>query len=196
MKFTMIALLALFISVQDQAWAAADCARMEAAISATEDFAEAALDGTGPDQEKALASVQRSFAAVKARLPAGTVAEVGKAIAGMEGMGKGGAALAAVEAYRLLVVARGADDVAMLDHAGFKLRALAAGTDWDAMAQTVRETPKIKADGALADLMGHIHAGLKRAIAGRNAAWVDAEALILLDSVDLIEAKQPARACK
>jgi hypothetical protein len=202
MKFILIAILSLCLIAPIRAQAAGKCARIEVAVSATEDFAEAALDGTAKDRAKALASVHDSFAAVRKDLPAKAAGQAERAVAAIDAKATASdAALAAVEAYRLLVTAFGPDDVAMLDHAGFKLRALAAaGTDWTAMAAAVednaRQAAAIKMDKALADLMGDISLGLKQAVAAKNPAWVDAEARILLDSVDLVEANQKPKACK
>jgi hypothetical protein len=205
MKFILIAVLTLYLIVPHQASAADNCARIEAAISANEDFAEAALDGDDAALKTALRAIHESFAAIRKALPGKAAEQVEAAIAATEAAAKAGArpraALAAVETYRVLVAELAPGEVAMLDHAGFKLRALAAaGTDWTAMAATVEDNARhaaaIKMDKALADLMGDINSGLKQAVAAKNPAWVDAEARILLDSVDLVEANQKPKACK
>jgi hypothetical protein len=119
--------------------------------------------------------------------------------------------LEALEDYKKLVARFEASlpttlPVAMLDYAGFKLRALAAAqnVDWQAIAATRDEThqnwAKIKLmDKAVFDLGTNNLASLDLALATQNAKWVDSSAQILLDSVDLIERqiKNPAKgACQ
>jgi hypothetical protein len=117
------------------------------------------------------------------------------------------ASLAALEDYKSLVAQHESVlpttlPVAMLDYAGFKLRALVAADnlDWQAIAaarnQTKRDWAKVGLKNkAISDLTSSNLVSLDLAILQNNPKWVDSAAQILLDSVDLIEqqVKNPAQ---
>jgi hypothetical protein len=119
------------------------------------------------------------------------------------------ASLSALEEYRGLVAQFELSlpttlHVAMLDYAGFKLKALMAAkiVDWKSVIVTHEEAnqnwsktiSKVK-DKAILDLVTNTLATVDSAIADQNVKWVDGAAQILLDSVDLIEqqVKNPAK---
>jgi hypothetical protein len=113
-----------------------------------------------------------------------------------------GAALAAVEMYRVLQEAidpalRPAPlQISMLDYSGFKIVALsrAAPPNWEAIDRAVRDmtgnwnelVPQIK-DKALRDLVTSIEDGLAQASARKDAAYLAFAGRMLLDAVDLLE---------
>ena len=112
-----------------------------------------------------------------------------------------GAAVSAVEIYRLLVgqfeqrlaTTRA---VAMLDYSGFRLLGLAGAdhVNWIAIAATVQEagenwagTRRHLKDKVLSDLGNTIQTGLDAAAMARNLNWLRSLAQIQLDTVDLLE---------
>jgi hypothetical protein len=112
------------------------------------------------------------------------------------------AMLAAMQNYAILVEnfkARlpASQNVAMLDHAGFSLQALLAdgNPDWvmvktvqTALAADVKAIDSQLEKGPLADLLHDTVSSINAAIAQSDVKWLNASALILLDSVDLVEA--------
>jgi hypothetical protein len=181
------------------------CDQIDAAISANEDFAEAALGGDADAAKEALVAIGEQFAGIKASIPEAARAKAEAQIEAVEAAAAAGdnpgAAVAAGEVYRTLVAAFERRlpttlDVAMLDYSGFRLAGLAASkpVDWGAIAATVEEAGvnwqtagKRFKDKGLADLMGDIQTGLEGAAAAEDKAWLGSVAQIQLDSVDLLE---------
>lgn len=191
------------------------CAQIDSAISANEDFAEAALAGDKTAAGEALSAIHGEFAKIKPALAKPDAIET--QIQLVEKAWTSGdaplAALTAVEVYRLLITAfenrlPTSMDVAMLDYSGFRLHGLLAATpiDWNAVAATVAETngnwlsakSRVR-DKGLSDLVGNVEMGVTNAAAARDSAWLHSGAQIQLDAVDLLEraVRNPAKgACK
>ena len=219
MKITLpfAAALLLSLSMSAQAAPKPSCDQIDAAISSTEDFAETILAGDAKAAEEALGAIRETFSAVRQSLPADAVAAIDAKIAATETAAQAGdasgAAVAAMEAYRLLAAAFEARlpttlDVAMLDYSGFRLHGLAAApaADWAAISTTVAEAGgnwatarKRMDDKTLVDLGTSVQAGLESAVSAKQAGWLSSLAQIQLDSVDLLEraVKNKAKgACK
>jgi hypothetical protein len=181
------------------------CDTIDLAISANEEFVEAILENhpdarlkTRNDMTALDAGMGKALPPEAAKASAAAIATLDAALAAENTRD---AMLAAMQNYAVLVAAFKArlpttQNVAMLDHAGFSLQALSAsGTpDW-AMVKTVQTalTTDVKAidkqmkRGPLADLLHDTVTSIDAAIAQSNANWLNASALILLDSVDLVE---------
>jgi hypothetical protein len=201
----MIALGSCLLCIPASAAPKPSCDQIDAAISANEDFAEAALGGDAGAAKEALAAIGEQLAVVKAAIPEAARTKAEAQIEAVEAAAAAGdnpgAAVAAVEVYRTLAAAFERRlpttlDVAMLDYSGFRLAGLAASkpVDWGAIAATVGEAGmnwqtagKRFKDKGLADLMGDIQTGLEGAAAAKDEAWLGSVARIQLDSVDLLE---------
>ena len=196
----------------------ATCEEIDAAISATEDFVEISLSSDkGEKRESARTTVHETFTRIERSLTPETIAENKKAISKLDQTFAANmmaeASLEAMKSYALLV--NGFEeqlpttlDIAMLDHAGFKLNALLATTtiDWSdviatqssAKAHIAIARQQLK-DRSLSDLLASIEIGLEQAVAAKNKAWTLHSAQLLLDSVDLMErsVKNPSKlACR
>jgi hypothetical protein len=212
MRKALILAVALWTAnfTTSQAGANITCKQIDEAISANEDFVEAALAKDAKATPKAITA---SFKVVSAALSSQHQSDALQQIKLTEEQFSTGdaplAALSAIENYKILVTAfenrlPTSLDAAMLDYAGFKLRSLAAAktVDWNLVSATVAEadanwaTAKGKMKNkAVIDLVDSIQASLSQAVAGQNTQWLDGVAQILLDSVDLVEAqiKNPAK---
>jgi hypothetical protein len=181
------------------------CDAIDKAVSANEDFVEIVLGTDASARADAQKAVRDNFALVSASL-APDVAEKSKAaMAKLDSAFAAGemseASLAAMENYTVLVKAFDqrlptTTEVAMLDHAGFKLHALLAAktVNWAAIGETVANTEvHLKAaseqikDKAVKDILATISSGLTEAQKAQDSAWEHHSAQMLLDSVDLIE---------
>lgn len=182
------------------------CKTIDAAISANEEFVEAILESnleaqlhTRKDMTSLNVELGKSLSAKNAKASAEAIASLDSALASGNNRD---AMLAAMRNYAILVENFKArlptsQNVAMLDHVGFSLQALLAdGTpDW-AMVKTVQTSLAVNVKaidsqiekGPLADLLHDAASSIDAAIMQSDAKWLNASALILLDSVDLIEA--------
>jgi hypothetical protein len=212
--FALASVIALSAPVA--AKSGATCDAIDKAISANEEFVESILEAN-PD---ARVNTRKDMTSLNAKLgkalsPSATQASVA-AIAALDAALASGnerdAMLAAMQNYAVLVEnfktrLPANQSVAMLDHAGFSLQALSANgsPDW-AMVKTVQTAlaADVKAidtqmeKGPLADLLHDAVSSIDAAIAHLDAKWLNTSALILLDSVDLVEAvvkNKTATAC-
>jgi hypothetical protein len=182
------------------------CKTIDAAISANEEFVEAILEAN----PEARVTTRKDMSALTLELGSALSAEAktasASAIATLDAALAAGnerdAMVAAMQNYAVLVEAFKAKlptskNVAMLDHAGFSLQALSATgePDW-ARVKSVRAALAADAQaidtqiekGPLADLLHDTLSSIDAAIAQSDGKWLNATALILLDSVDLVEA--------
>jgi hypothetical protein len=183
----------------------ASCDAIDKAVSANEDFVEIVLGGDASAHTDAQKAVRNNFALVAASLAPDVAGQANAAMAKLDSAFAAGqmseASLAAMENYTVLVNAFDkrlptTNEVAMLDHAGFKLHALLAAksVDWAAIGETVANTQtllksasnQIK-DKAVKDILATISSGLSEAHKAQGSAWEHHSAQLLLDSVDLIE---------
>ena len=198
---------ALFLTVQPlAAQTLPSCALIDKTISATEDFAEFALAGETGHAREALGVLHQTFTKIKSGLSADAVAkaqtQIDAADTAFAARDLPRAAVAAVETYRVLIVALRSRlpttlDVAMLDYTGFKFHALNAVVpkNWNAIAEnvsrsaenTAKAQKRLTGNTGLADLIGNIQTGLAGASAAKIPGWLDSAAQIQLDSVDLLE---------
>jgi hypothetical protein len=214
LKSTIIAasLVALF-AAPSLAASKANCDAIDKAISANEDFVEIALGSDAPALLEAQRAVHGNFALISAALPQDVARKAEAAMANLDAAvaarQKSEASLAAMENYTILVKAFDqrlptTPEVAMLDHAGFKLHALLAAKtiDWSAIGETVAKTEALLTsatgqikDKAVKDILATIATGLLDAHAAQDSAWEHHSAQMLLDSVDLIErtVKNPSK---
>ncbi len=208
MKTKFILALTCICLLQEQAQAKqpATCKTIDAAISANEEYVEAIL-AANPD---ALGKTRKDMTALNRELgtalsPANAKASA-TAIAALDAAAAAGndrdAMLAAMRNYAVLVKnfksrLPTSQNVAMLDHAGFSLQALSAdgAPDWvmvkavqTALAADVKAIDGQMEKGPLADLLHDTVSSIDAAIAQSDAKWLNDSALILLDSVDLVEA--------
>ncbi len=182
------------------------CKTIDAAISANEEFVESILEvnmkaqlQTRKDMTSLNVELGKSMAAKHAKASALAIASLDAALAAGNNRN---AMLAAMQNYAILVEnfkARlpASQNVAMLDHAGFSLQAILADgkPDWS-MVKAVQASldADVKAidsqieKGPLADLLHDTVSSIDAAIAQSDIKWLNASALILLDSVDLVEA--------
>jgi hypothetical protein len=181
------------------------CEAIDKAVSANEDFVEIVLGTDAAARADAQKAVHNNFALVSASLAPDVVAQANAAMAKLDTAFAAGqmseASLAAMENYTVLVKAFDqrlltTTEVAMLDHAGFKLHALLAAktVDWAAIGETATNTEaKLKVAGdqiddkAVKGILASISTGLIEAHKAKDTAWEHHSAQILLDSVDLIE---------
>jgi hypothetical protein len=218
MKTKISALIPVFLAllVPSEAAPIASCKAIDAVISANEDFVEIILGSDISSRAEAQKKMQTSFTAVIAALAPDVAKQVqtnigllNQAVAANQ---LSQAALGAMENYGILVNAfekrlPTTREVAMLDHAGFKLHALLAAdpVDWTAIGDALTKTEaylKITStqldDKAIQDMLATLTEGLANALQVQNKAWEHNAAQILLDSVDLIERKvknQSKQAC-
>lgn len=205
--------IALLVGTTAPSSAKPTCEQIDAAISANEDYVEFALSGDAISAKTALVDISKNFGVVSASLPTQDRSLALEFIANIKMGNRSDSSLAAIENYKILAssfegLLPTTLPSAMLDYAGFKLRAQAAAAhvDWAAVSATNDETSanwtKAKtdlSDKAVLDLGESIQAALAMAISAKNAKWLDSSAQILLDSVDLIERqiKNPAKgACR
>jgi hypothetical protein len=182
------------------------CKTIDDAISANEEFVEAILEGnlkarlhTRKDMTFLNVELGKSLAPNHATASADAITALDAALAvGNER----DAMLAAMQNYATLVENFKArlptsQNVAMLDHAGFSLQAILAdgNPDWAkviavqaSLAADVKALDGQLAKGPLADLLHDTVSSIDAAIAHSDVKWLNASALILLDSVDLVEA--------
>jgi hypothetical protein len=204
-KYFAACAVLLALSADVEAKQTLDCKAIDAAISATEDFVEIVL-GTDrsavTDAQKAVAdgvgAVATSLTPEALQQAQSGVTRLNKAVANGQ---ISEAALAAMDTYDTLVKAFASrlpttPEVAMLDHAGFKLQALLAAKpiDWTAISETlVQTTANLKVasqqldDKAVKDLLATLAKGLTAAQQAKEKDWEHNAAQLLLDSVDLIE---------
>jgi hypothetical protein len=183
----------------------ASCDAIDKAVSANEDFVEIVLGSDASARADAQKAVRNNFALVSTSLAPDVAGQADAAMAKLDSAFAAGqmseASLAAMENYTVLVNAFNkrlptTNEVAMLDHAGFKLHALLAAKslDWAAIGETVTNTEKLLKvasdqikDNAIKDILATISAGLTEAHKAQDSAWEHHSAQLLLDSVDLIE---------
>jgi hypothetical protein len=204
-KYFAASAVLLALSADVEAKQTASCGAIDAAISANEDFVEIVL-GTDrsavADAQKAVAdglgAVETSLTPEALQQAQSSVSRLNKAVADGQ---ISEAALAAMDTYAILVKAFAprlptTPEVAMLDHAGFKLQALLAAKpiDWTAIGETlVQADENLKVAGqqlddkAVKDLLATLATGLTEAQQAKDKAWEHNAAQLLLDSVDLIE---------
>ena len=180
-----------------------DCAAVEAALSAAEDSAEFALAGDAAALKKGAEGIAASLKAVKPSMGeaaySAAAAAQGKFDAAAAKAGYREAALAALDIYSAIAAEAGSklpsgEHVAMLDYAGFRLKAMLKTPQWDAIAgeaaaadghwQAVK--PGMK-DTATMDLMDEIHRGMASAAKAQDALWLNNLAGLELAAVDLLE---------
>jgi hypothetical protein len=181
------------------------CDAIDAAISSTEDFAEAALAGNTAAAQAGAVTIAKTFRAIAPALSKQQKDSGEKQASLIETTLKAGdlpvAALQATDMFRSLTDILQSRlptslEVAMLDHAGFRLQALVAqnNVDWPAVAATANEAnanwqvAKQRIENkALQDLGSTLHEGLLAAVVANNIDWLKAMAHMELDSVDLLE---------
>jgi hypothetical protein len=182
------------------------CKTIDDAISANEEFVESILEvnpeaqlQTRKDMTSLNVDLGKSLSAKHAKASALAIASLDAALASGNNRD---AMLAAMQNYAILVEnfkARlpASQNVAMLDHAGFSLQAILAdgNPDWSmvkavqtSLAADVKAIDGQLEKGPLADLLHDTVASIDAAIAQSDVKWLNASALILLDSVDLVEA--------
>lgn len=201
--------IALLVGTTAPSSAKPTCEQIDAAISANEDFVEFALSRDAAAAKKAAIAISKHFEAVASFLSADQRKQIQENIRITTSSNPSLASLAAVENYKILAstfknALPTTLPAAMLDYAGFKLRAQAGATnvDWAEISVTADETAgnwtKAKTDltdKAVLDLGESVQSSLASAIAAKDPIWLDSSAKILLDSVDLIERqiKNPAK---
>jgi hypothetical protein len=204
MKIQICYALASLIAVSATVAAkpSAICKTIDSAISANEEFVESILE-VNP---KARAATRKDMSAFNVELSAengkASTAAISALDAALASGNERDAMLAAMQNYAVLVEnfktrLPTSQNVAMLDHAGFSLQAItASGTpDWamvksvqTALATDINAIDKQLDAGPLADLLHDTATSIDQAIAQSDVKWLNASALILLDSVDLVEA--------
>jgi hypothetical protein len=208
MKISLCVAFAILIAVSAPVAAkpAASCKAIDDAISANEEFVESILEAnpkarvtTRQDMSRFNVELGKALSAGNAKTSAKTIAALDAALASGN---ERDAMLAALQNYAVLVEnfktrIPTSQNVAMLDHAGFSLQAIAASgtTDWamvksvqTALATDIKAIDKQMDAGPLADLLHDTASSIDQAIAQSDVKWLNASALILLDSVDLVEA--------
>jgi hypothetical protein len=212
-QFFTALILSLSWTNLGQAKQIANCEAIDSAISATEDFVEVALGVDQTARAGAQKALVDSLSAIETTVPSDVLL---KARSGLMRLDKAladnhisEAALLAMDNYEILVRTYAqrlptTQDVAMLDHAGFKLHALlsADSIDWHAIGTELTKaggdlksaSQKLN-DKAIRDLLGTLSKGLDDAYRAQNKAWEHNMAQLLLDSVDLIErtVKNPSK---
>jgi hypothetical protein len=181
------------------------CDKIDAAISATEDFAEVVNGKDVVQTKRALNAIQTNFNSIKSSVNPATKAQITELINSVKSSyangDKSAAAVTALDIYRLLIGVfekriPTTRSVAMLDYSGFRLHGLASAqsVNWTAISATVSESGKnwtsihkTLKDKGLADLGDNIQAGLEDASKARDLGWLNSTAQIQLDSVDLLE---------
>ncbi len=180
-----------------------DCAAIETALSAAEDAVEfalaedaAALKQGAKDVAASLKGVKPSLTDAAFNAAAAAQAEFDAAVSKA---GYPAAALAALKIYSAIAAEAGTklpsgEHVAMLDYAGFKLKAMMKAPQWKAIADEAAAADAhwqaVKADmkdTATMDLMDEIHRGLIGAAKAQDALWLDNLAALELAAVDLLE---------
>ena len=214
---TCLALVGLIVlSAPAAANSTATCKAIDAAISANEEYVEAILEASPDARVKARRDMTALNRELGTALTTANAKSSATAIAAVDSATVAGkdrdAMLAAMQNYAVLVEnfktrLPTTQNVAMLDHAGFSLQALTAnGSPVWAMVKTVQTAlaADVKAidgqleKGPLADLLRDTVASIDAAIAQSDVKWLSASALILLDSVDLVEAvvkNKTSKAC-
>jgi hypothetical protein len=209
---TTLALLgaALMPDMAD-AKSSADCAAIDALISANEEFVESILEDNPKARVTMRKEMETGLAGLGKHVSDKARADSQAAIAQLDAAPNDEAAmLAAMQNYAVVVAEFKArlpttQKVAMLDHAGFSLQALTAGgsPDWEkvnsiksALTRNVQDITRQVGKGPLADVLTHTSESIESAIAGHDPKWLKASAQILLDTVDLVEAavKNPSPA--
>jgi hypothetical protein len=208
MKICLCYALATLLAVSAPAAAktAASCKTIDDAISANEEFVESILEAnpkarvaTRQDMSRFNVELGSALSTANAKASANAITALDTALASGNDRD---AMLAAMQNYAVLVEnfktrIPTSQNVAMLDHAGFSLQAIAAsGTpDWSivksvqiALASDIKAIDKQMDAGPLADLLHDTASSIDQAIAQSDVKWLNASALILLDSVDLVEA--------
>jgi hypothetical protein len=203
---TTLALLgATLLPDMADAKSAADCAAIDALISANEEFVESILENdpklqisTRKEMESGLSGLRKAVTAEARTASTAAIAQLDAALAAGN---QQAAMLSAMQNYSVLVEnfktrLPTSTNVAMLDHAGFSLLALASkgSPDWanvktvqTALDNDVKVIDQQLGKGPLVDLLNHTKDSIDAAIAGSDAEWLKASAAILLDSVDLVE---------
>jgi hypothetical protein len=195
----------------------AACDDIDAAISASEDVAEAAIAGDAEGARKfsarltsALTGSNLDWSPEKSRR-AGERLAILKSSLESEKLAE--AALASTDVYSVSVAAYEPRlpttlDVASLDFAGFRLKALAAARNpnWEAIERSAEEAAKSfdsaaarVTDPALKDLAAEIGESLVPAAKSHKIEWLDTAADQTLAVVDLLERvvrNKSAIACK
>jgi len=176
------------------------------AASITEDLIGFALDGQTAKVAAKVSSLRQALVTLRPLLDDQTyevlerrTTAMEKAVAGKDALG---AALVAVEAYRIIENAMDAAgrtapvEVAMLDYAGFKLSVLAAGKrpNWARITATAKESGefwsalgKTVSDKSMHNLIAAIQEGLNSAVARKDINSVKFAAKVLLEAVDVLE---------
>ena len=181
------------------------CGTIDAAISSTEDFAEAALMGDRAGAQTGLAKIRKTFFDIAYALTKEQNDVAERQIGLVERAVKVGdfplSALYATDIYSSLSDAfdkrlPAPIEVAMLDYAGFRVHALLAQKtiDWAAIKATAQQATtnwtavknQIK-NKALIDLGNTLHDSLAAAASSENYGWLKSMAQMELDSVDLLE---------
>ena len=181
-------------------------AQLEAAASACEDMIEIAqANGVAAAMPK-IKVLKSALDAVRTTIPAEGLAQIDAKVLAIASASKTGSAtefsLLAVETFKdILSVMEWQDGpnakrVALLDYQGFKLSILSNSSkpDWPAIAQTAQETtvnwqalkPALQ-EKALQDLGSNVAKGIEQGSDQKNSGQVLFAAIVLLDSVDLIE---------
>jgi hypothetical protein len=183
----------------------AACEDIDAAISASEDVAEAAIAGDAENARKFSAKLTSALGGTHLDWSPEQSKKAGERLAhlksSLESEKLAEAALASTDVYSVLVVAYEPRlpttlDVASLDFAGFRLKALAAARDpnWELIEQAAGEASKSfeaaaarVSDPALKDLAAEIGESLVPAAKSHNIEWLDTAADQTLAVVDLLE---------
>lgn len=183
-----------------------------AVASLHEDLIELAMAGERSAMQEKLTSIGQSLSSIRSALDEKTIQTTSENLKKMEQSLRSddwpALSLAAVDNFKQLEMALDKTaltaplEVALLDYAGFKLKALAgsAKPDWALATRTVNESsgfwkalePSV-ADKGLRDLMGSIHEGLDKAILEKDASQLAFGSQMILDTVDLLEQNFQAR---
>jgi hypothetical protein len=201
--YTLASLMALSLPVA--AKSTPPCKTIDAAISANEEFVEAILEANPQARvstRKDMSSLTLDLgSALSAEAKTASASAIARLDAALAAGNERDAMVAAMQNYAVLVEAFKAklptsQTVAMLDHAGFSLQALSSTgeTDWvrvkavqTALAADAKAIDTQIEKGPLADLLHDTLSSIDAAIAQSDGKWLNASALILLDSVDLVE---------
>ena len=211
------AFFSIYICVPAFAASSPHCRDIDKAISANEDFVEVALGIDKLPLPPALAEIRAGVISVRGGMSVAEQAQSAQIVGVIEDqIAKPDlpmAAVAAIENYKVLVVAYQSRlttslDTAMLDYVGFKLLGLTAAKplNWAAMAETVDvsraswdKTRAALKDQGVIDLVDSAQGSMANALSAKDPAWLASTAQTLLDAVDLIEreSRNPSKtACK
>jgi len=181
-------------------------AKLADAASLNEDLIGFALKGNADKVAEKVVAMRKALPSLRPLLNAGSFETLGGQLTEMEQESSRsdvfGAALAAVEAYRVIenamdIASRPSPiEVSMLDYSGFKLSILASTrqTDWAVIATTATDSDaswsvlgnRIK-DASIRNLVNAIQDGLRDAVERKDIYGVEFAAKMQLEVVDVLE---------